>query len=192
MACQDEGYAKYNSGDLLGSAKAWDRSCDMGLMDSCALAGESYNLSKDTKTAYSRFKKGCENGSLLACYGYGALIAKPFYMESRVDYKIDMEEGLSYLQKACQGGIDDACTRWTKAYGHGGGIDVSAEAVYAMRGEACRISQKASDCGQYYQLVYDGEGGPQDKARAVPELRKACRGGNQLACKFLDRNNHSR
>jgi TPR repeat protein len=81
----------------------FDQACDGGEMNACNYLG--YLCAKglggvhDTKKARDVYQRACDQGTLSSCASLGSL-----YQDAG-----NSEEARKYFNKACQGGVDEAC-----------------------------------------------------------------------------------
>lgn len=120
-------------------------------------------------------KTQCDAGSLESCGHLGA----------RETEAGDHASGRAHLQKACDGGIGESCTRLGigLSKGHGGSPDPAAAVAAFQKGCA---AGDAMGCREVGVATRAGTAPlAKDDAKAVANFRQACDGGDARGCALL-------
>lgn len=126
----------------------------------------------------SAHERECEEGNAQSCAYLGTML-----LRGKGDVAADPPRALRLLERACDGRIAAACTALGKA--HYFGVGVARDRSLGADGfdKAC-AARHPEGCALLAACLLNGEGRPQDAARAVALLERTCP-AEPLACSFL-------
>ncbi len=171
--------------DAKSAVEHFDKACDKHEMLGCvelgrALAGGLGGLTADPKRGADLFEKACDKNELEGCWELGRALANARGRER------DHAQAVKLLDRACSGGVLDACTAWGIMHesGHGGLTrDVD---------RAIELYQKACDGGALGGCVelgdaYENAKGTvgRDAPKAVKLYQRACDADVLEGCRAL-------
>lgn len=127
---------------------------------------------EDYKTAGNFFKKACdEEGNLEGCERYGALC----YFENNIN------DCISYLKKACDGGLASSCDLLGIDYLEGKIVPKDSFKAFELFNVACD-GGNSDGCFNLGVCYLNGEGTKQNKEEALEYFGKACEMKHEKGC----------
>ena len=172
------------------------RLSSVALLFSIALFGSDQNdmmiASKASKngdytTALKYYSQACNNSNAEGCYK----LAYVYLDYSRMNWRMEKKYTSKYrffLEKACAGGIADACDSLGDEYN-------SMSAGYVKQ-DACKASDyytkacennKARSCNQNGEIYFTGKCVKKDNLRAIESFKKSCDLNDEFGCKMLNK-----
>jgi len=104
--------------------KKLENPCNKGNAASCGTVGELFYAYKNYKKAAELFKKGCDLGNDLSCYGLGLLYAHG------KGVKQDYKRAAELYKKACENGYINGCINIGLLYVYGKGVSKNYYKAY--------------------------------------------------------------
>jgi len=151
--------------------------CRNGSADRCLAVGEFYEaraagfiatLLSNATTAEDYYQRACKLGNVRGCARFGHMVAVVRDYDTLRDGDYTDEDGRSALQKACDGGVIDACHELVSF------LDSKRAAALLMK--LCDAGDKAS-CDQMIETA-----AANDPKAAVALAQKRCDAGDSEQC----------
>ena len=157
-ACQLLGDARYAGAgippDLKSAEAAFQRACGLELFSSCTKLGDLFRVERDGARATEQYKRACAADEKDACTVLA--LSKPCSgRETCLDlsdlcsdylagYEVLAEPQLARepCEKACAGGVGEACDNLADMFQEGFGAPHDAEQSAAMRKRACALGDR--------------------------------------------------
>lgn len=169
---------------------SYERACALGVIAMCRLVFTEHSTPSqaryDAGRALAAAERACGQGALDMCGEALALIRR-----ASLPREVGQLDRLHAARWCKAVPLDDPrCTKqlglaYAGALG-GPAEDRDPERARALLGPACEAGMLDA-CHVEASLLYRGEGGPADRARAVQRLERACDGGVRPACFMLAR-----
>ncbi|MFC2527957.1 MAG: tetratricopeptide repeat protein [Campylobacter sp.] len=176
-SCEDYGAYLLEERDYETAKKPFEKACEAGLENSCAIAGDLYydeqNLYKTTKDKgkSARFySKACELGAAKACYNAAIISYK----------NADKKNTFAFFAKSCDLGLGEGCLNAAVASyeekDYQGALKFFLKSCDAALAEGC----------QRVGLAYSKkEFGEPDLDKAMIYYDKACKLGAEFSCNVV-------
>lgn len=176
-SCEDYGTYLLEERDYEAAKKPFEKACEAGLENSCAIAGDLYydeqNLYKTTKDKgkSARFySKACELGATKACYNAAIISYK----------NADKKNTFAFFAKSCDLGLGEGCLNAAVASyeekDYQGALKFFLKSCDAALAEGC----------QRVGLAYSKkEFGEPDLDKAMIYYDKACKLGAEFSCNVV-------
>lgn len=159
-----------------------DARCQAGEMDGCLELGlllwdEGWGASTQAgdEKARTALEMACEAGSLEGCAYLGEMVY------DGVGGMQDAQQALALYTKACEGKEGHGCFRQGEL-----SLGDDDETARALLGQGCEAGCPHA-CSALAQLVWTGEGGPEDETQALELWQGACAQGVPEACDALEK-----
>lgn len=176
-SCREYGVYLFEKRDYEAAKKLFEKACEAGLGNSCAIAADLYyddaNIYKTTKNlnkATRLYSKACELGSRKACYNTAII----FYRNE------DKENAFLFFAKSCDMGLGEGCIS-------------AADASYEKKDyqgalgfflKSCD-ADLADGCERVGLAYSKKEFGEPDLNKAMIYYDKACKIGAEFSCNIV-------
>jgi rhomboid protease GluP len=121
-------------------------SCELGVLESCAILGHKYTVGEDVRR--------------------------------------DLVRARTFLERACRGGLSEACTHLGLTYEEDAGLPDPGRALSLFE-TACQ-GGSAYGCRKLGIALWHGRGTPSDREQALILFMRACQAGDQRSCEFAE------
>jgi uncharacterized protein len=163
-ACQLLGDANYAGigipRDLKAAQAAFERACSLALFSSCTKLADLFRVQHDTARAGEQYKKACATGEKDACTALdldkpcaghdGCLDVADLCSDYLAGYEVLAEPSLARgpCEKACQGGVGEACDNLADMYQEGYGAPRDTAQAATLRRRACDLGDRDACAAQ--------------------------------------------
>ena len=161
-ACQLLGDTRYAgmgvARDLKGAQAAFQRACGLQLFSSCTKLGDLFRVQREPERAAEQYRKACASEEKDACIALrlekpcagreACLDFADLCSDYLAGYDVLAEPQLARApcEKACTGGVGEACDNLADMYQDGSGVPRDEGQATALRKRACSLGDRDA-CG---------------------------------------------
>jgi TPR repeat protein len=157
----------------LRAATAFQRACELGAAEDCAIAGEYWNHlgkldTQDPAKANALFERGCTGGHPLSCVLLGINL-----LDGR-GTPVDAARGDRVLRAACESGNGRGCRALGIAYRDGTPVAANATRAIELFELGCKANDEKACEHAGTEIISAPASSPAEKARALTLLERTC------------------
>lgn len=108
-----------------------------------------------------------------------------FLYAQNAETQKNLRRAVDLYEKACTGGITEACAQAAYLYEEGKGVSRNHKRALALNTTACDAGSPNA-CNNLAVLYGNGKAGPRDLDQSLALFEKSCKLGNQVACKNVE------
>ena len=155
-----------------------EHACGLGESRACLelarILASGDGITVDLVRAEALYEAECESGGGAGCWGLGLHLLE----RAGSDHEASPSRARRYLERACTGGVADACFELGELCGR---EDCAQSRAAYYFGQACDRNS-VDGCVQYANYLVDGRGLPEDAGFAAKLYRDACESDRGSAC----------